>query len=99
MTVTLSVLDQVRQAIEEAQAAGVPAPGRPALAKLTGATDHQVRKALATLEKAGEETSPVFASVSPAVASAVDEGDEGPLDSGDPWRCPGDGWRRPGDGW
>jgi hypothetical protein len=45
----LDVLEQVRQAVSDAQAAGEPAPGRPTLVKLTGATDYQVRKALATL--------------------------------------------------
>lgn len=38
---------QVRQAFDAAHEAGYPAPGRPALVKLTGATDHTVRKALA----------------------------------------------------
>lgn len=36
---------QVRQAFDAAREAGYPAPGRPALVKLTGATDHAVRKA------------------------------------------------------
>lgn len=40
---------QVRQALDEALAEGRPAPGRPALVRLTGATDHAVRKALAEL--------------------------------------------------
>jgi hypothetical protein len=43
------VLDQVRAALAEAHAASWPRPGRPTLVKLTGATDHQVRKALAEL--------------------------------------------------
>ncbi|TCO59242.1 DUF2637 domain-containing protein [Actinocrispum wychmicini] len=40
---------QVRQAIETARRAGQPTPGRPTLVRLTGATDHAVRKALAEL--------------------------------------------------
>jgi hypothetical protein len=46
---------QVRQAIDTALNAGKPAPGRPTLVRMTGATDHAVRKALAELsaEKAG----------------------------------------------
>lgn len=44
-----SVLEQVRQALEEARTAGRPAPGRPTLMRLTGATDHQVRHAQAAL--------------------------------------------------
>ncbi|UJW35163.1 hypothetical protein L3Q67_16090 [Saccharothrix sp. AJ9571] len=44
------ILDQVRQAVTEARAAGDPRPGRPTLVRLTGATDYQVRKALATLD-------------------------------------------------
>ena len=33
----LDVLEQVRQAVSDAQTAGEPAPGRPTLVKLTGA--------------------------------------------------------------
>lgn len=40
---------QVRQAVEAARQAGQPTPGRPTLVKLTGATDHAARKALAKL--------------------------------------------------
>jgi hypothetical protein len=49
------LVDQVRDAIEVARQAGQPAPGRPTLVRLTGATDHAVRKALAEL--ATENTS------------------------------------------
>jgi hypothetical protein len=49
---------QVRQAIAAARQAGQPAPGRPTLVRMTGATDHAVRKALAELaiqhDSAGE---------------------------------------------
>lgn len=46
-----SVLDRVRATLTEAAETGQPRPGRPALVRLTGATEHQVRKALAELEK------------------------------------------------
>jgi hypothetical protein len=45
-----AVLEKVRAARADALAAGQRPPGRPALAKLTGATDHQIRRALADLE-------------------------------------------------
>lgn len=47
---------QVREAIEAARQVGRPIPGRPTLVRLTGATDHAVRKALADL--AAEPTNP-----------------------------------------
>lgn len=47
----IAVLDRIREALEEAHAAGRPRPGRPTLARVTGATQHQVRKALATLQQ------------------------------------------------
>ncbi|GAA4553081.1 hypothetical protein [Amycolatopsis samaneae] len=46
----VDVLDRVRQAVADARAAGDPTPGRPTLMKMTGATDYQVRKALAALD-------------------------------------------------
>jgi hypothetical protein len=45
----VAVVDKVRAALAEAEAAGLPKPGRPALVKATGATEHQVRKALEDL--------------------------------------------------
>jgi hypothetical protein len=45
----VAVLDRVRQALAEAQARGQQRPGRPKLVELTGASDYQVRKALAEL--------------------------------------------------
>lgn len=50
------LLDQIREAFDAARKDGRPAPGRPALTRLTGATDHAVRKALAEL--AAERASP-----------------------------------------
>ncbi|WP_112262459.1 DUF2637 domain-containing protein [Lentzea terrae] len=47
---------RIRQALDEALAQGRPAPGRPTLVRLTGATDHAVRKVLAEL--APDDTSP-----------------------------------------
>ncbi|MFI6026001.1 hypothetical protein [Amycolatopsis magusensis] len=46
---SVDILDQIRQAVAEARATGDPKPGRPTLVRLTGATDYQVRKALAIL--------------------------------------------------
>jgi hypothetical protein len=43
------LVDQVRALLAEAEAEGRPRPGRPTLTKLTGATDHQVRKVLVAL--------------------------------------------------
>jgi hypothetical protein len=59
---TPSVLEQVRQALEEARAAGLQTPGRPALIRLTGATDYQVRQALATVTAELVATRPPLAS-------------------------------------
>lgn len=47
---------QIREAIDAARRAGRPVPGRPTLVRLTGATDHAVRKALADL--AADPTNP-----------------------------------------
>jgi hypothetical protein len=71
--VTASVVDKVRQAIEEAREKGEPTPGRPTLRKLTGETDHQVRMALATLVRAGEIEPPATASEPPAPEPLGDE--------------------------
>jgi hypothetical protein len=43
------VMERVRTALADAAEAGRSAPGRPTLVKLTGATDHQVRRALTAL--------------------------------------------------
>jgi hypothetical protein len=57
---------QIRQALDEALAQGRPAPGRPTLVRLTGATDHAVRKVLAEL--APEDTSPGETAIQPQPA-------------------------------
>ncbi|MFC6088221.1 DUF2637 domain-containing protein [Saccharothrix lopnurensis] len=62
------LVTQIRQALETARAAGEPPPGRPTLVRLTGATDHAVRKALAEL--ATEVTSPGDTSTLPPPATA-----------------------------
>ena len=49
-TVDEGLVNQVRVLLAEAEAEGRPRPGRPTLTKLTGATDHQVRKVLVALE-------------------------------------------------
>ncbi|ALG12342.1 hypothetical protein [Kibdelosporangium phytohabitans] len=50
-TVDEGLVHRVRVLLAEAEAEGRPRPGRPTLTRLTGATDHQVRKVLAALEK------------------------------------------------
>ncbi|UOX85302.1 hypothetical protein MUY14_26295 [Amycolatopsis sp. FBCC-B4732] len=68
MTQTLApagedLVTAIRQHYREAEERGEKPPGRPTLATLTGATDHQIRKALAALE---EELAAVTASEPPA---------------------------------
>jgi hypothetical protein len=46
-----SVQDQVRQILDDAAAAGQPAPGRPTIARQLGASEHQVRKVLDSLRQ------------------------------------------------
>jgi Protein of unknown function (DUF2637) len=60
---------QIRAALDVARRAGQPAPGRPTLVRLTGATDHAVRKALA--EVAAESTSPGDADGQPSPTTVV----------------------------
>lgn len=43
------LVDQIRELFDQARASGQPLPGRPTLAKLTGATEHRVRLAVAEL--------------------------------------------------
>ena len=69
---SLDVLNQVRQALDEARQAGKPAPGRPTLARLIGATDHSVRMALAVL---AEEPGDTGGELVAEVASPGDSGE------------------------
>lgn len=55
-TATEDLIEQIRELFARAQAAGQPLPGRPTLAKLTGATDYRVRVALEQLAKADPDT-------------------------------------------
>ncbi len=48
---TASVEDQVRQIIDEAAKSGAPLPGRPAIARQLGTSQHQVRKVLDTIRQ------------------------------------------------
>lgn len=67
------VVTQVRQAVDAARQAGQPAPGRPTLVRLTGATDHAVRKALAHLAiHAADTGEPATVEVPAAVKSDPD---------------------------
>jgi hypothetical protein len=68
---TIELVEQVRHALATAREAGEPAPGRPSLAKSTGATEYQVRQALTVL--ANEDTAPVppLTPGVPAVPSSV----------------------------
>ena len=48
-----ALVAEIRRALANAEAAGDPAPGRPALARMTGASEHAVRRVLAELAKTG----------------------------------------------
>lgn len=53
---TEDLVEQIREVFAQAQAAGQPLPGRPTLAKLTGATDYRVRVALEQLARTDPDT-------------------------------------------
>jgi hypothetical protein len=72
------LVTQVRQALDAARKAGQPVPGRPTLVRLTGATDHAVRKTMAKLvaetASPGEALSPAdrsTASASPTTSACL----------------------------
>lgn len=71
----VAVVDKVRAALDEAEAAGLPKPGRPALVKATGATEHQVRKALEDLadSNSASSSSAVTSDSEPPPATAEHE--------------------------
>jgi len=56
----------VRQLLDEARRNGDPEPGRPTLAKLLGATEHQVRQVLARVRQEVDEAPTAQLSVVPA---------------------------------
>jgi hypothetical protein len=68
------LVDQVRDAIDTARQAGQPAPGRPTLVRLTGATDHAVRKVLAELATEDISADDPGEIAAPAVASPPSAG-------------------------
>jgi hypothetical protein len=72
-TTTEDLVEQIREGFAQAQAAGQPLPGRPTLAKLTGATDYRVRVALEQLAR-----------TDPGTGGADDGSDGGPGENGDP---------------
>lgn len=55
---TVDVLERVRTALDEARAAGSPAPGRKTLARQLDISEHQVRKALAEITEPEPATAP-----------------------------------------
>ncbi|WP_436493207.1 DUF2637 domain-containing protein [Actinokineospora sp. HUAS TT18] len=57
---------QIREALNTARDSGQPTPGRPTLVRLTGATDHAVRKALAELARTPTTPGDVGEPASPA---------------------------------
>jgi hypothetical protein len=63
------ITERVRRVLAMAAAAGEKPPGRPTLVRLTGATDHQVKVALAKLDTAGDSEPPAPASEPAAVTS------------------------------
>ncbi|MBV8932042.1 MAG: hypothetical protein JOZ47_14045 [Kutzneria sp.] len=68
---TAELVDQVRQVLDAARQAGEQAPGRPTLAKLVGASEYQVRQALAVLateDTAATPTLPPYTPVSEELA-------------------------------
>jgi hypothetical protein len=80
-----ALLQQVRDAIGHAHQLGQVPPGRPTLRKLTGATDHAIRKALAQLASDSDSDSSPATDAKP-IASAGDHHQRhaAPGDSGNP---------------
>lgn len=68
-----AAVELVRQAIQDAEAAGERPPGRPTLVRLTGLTEHAVKVAQAAIR---EESEDAGAGVSPAISSAPPAVDE-----------------------
>lgn len=70
-TTSGQLINQVRDALNAARQAGQPAPGRPTLVRLTGATDHAVRKVLAELAAENANAGDPGETDSPAIRSPV----------------------------
>jgi hypothetical protein len=66
---TLTLVAEIRQALASAEAAGNPVPGRPALARMTGASEHAVRRVLAELAEPGEQAGGQAATATTSTAS------------------------------
>lgn len=72
---TAALVEQVHQAVTSARQAGERPPGRATLAKLTGASEHQVRKVLADLASTSAAvTTAVTAAVARTAVTAVRAG-------------------------
>jgi hypothetical protein len=67
-----ALVAEIRQALANAEAAGDPAPGRPALARMTGASEHAVRRVLAELARPGQQAGSELATVAANIASPGD---------------------------
>ncbi len=66
-----ALVAEIRQALANAEAAGEPAPGRPALARMTGASEHAVRRVLAELAKHGEQAGGDAAGAAASTTSTI----------------------------
>lgn len=58
MSPSTDLVSQIHGVVIQAKSAGVRAPGRPTLARMTGATEHQVRRALAELANQQRDLEP-----------------------------------------
>jgi hypothetical protein len=68
-----ALVAEIRQALANAETAGIPAPGRPALARMTGASEHAVRRVLAELTKPGEQVDGEAATAAASTTSPADK--------------------------
>jgi hypothetical protein len=70
-----ALVTELRQHLDAARQAGEPTPGRTELDRLTGVSEHQVRRALANLTTAGVEAlDPVPAARAPGLRAVCDPG-------------------------
>lgn len=78
MTVSTELVAQIQGVVVSAKQAGLRPPGRPTLVKMTGATDHQVKQALAQVRQqppAPVEEPPVEHQAEPEVAPVAPAGE------------------------